>query len=245
LRKDKRFSVDFEPALGHGPITPDPSEERAAPVDDRAGPLERLRDSVANEPAMSGRYDPRLFGRWVKWKRRRCSLAGNLAVTLLVAAVSGPLAVVGALVTADPGFGRYLYVLVFGPVVEELAKQAGMIYLLERKPWRLFAAWQFVFSAVVAGFAFSAIENVLYVTVYAADAGPEAQARLAAFRWAVCTPMHIACATIASFGLIRAWWKSIHESRPADLSTAFPMVVLAMLVHGSYNLVAVFLDGLF
>lgn len=245
MKKDKRFSVDFEPALGHGPIGPDPAEKRGAPGQSREGPLERLRDSVVNEPALTDRQDKRLFGRWVRRRRARCTLAGNLTVTLLVAVLSGPLAVVGTLITVDPGFGRYLYVVVFGPIVEELAKQAGMIYLLERKPWRLFAAWQFVFSGMVAGLVFSAIENVLYIHVYAGDAAPDAIERLAAFRWAVCTPMHVACAAIASLGLIRAWRKHLREGRPAQLSDAFPAVVLAMLIHGSYNLSAIFLDGFF
>ena len=63
--------------------------------------------------------------------------------------------------------GRYLYLIVFGPVIEELAKQSGMTYLLEKKPYRVFAAWQFLFVALLSGLGFAVIENLVYIYVYA------------------------------------------------------------------------------
>ena len=138
--------------------------------------------------------------------------------------------------------GRYLYLIVFGPVIEELAKQSGMTYLLEKKPYRVFAAWQFLFVALLSGLGFAVIENLVYIYVYAPAGGVEDIERLAAFRWVVCTLLHVVCAGIASLGLIRVWKRQVRDGRPADLAAAFPLFAAAMIVHGAYNFAAMFVE---
>ena len=138
-----------------------------------------------------------------------------------------------------------LYIVVFAPLIEEFLKQSGMIYLLERKPYRVFAAWQFVFSALVSALVFATIENLLYIHVYvhpAAIARPEVFTN---FRWTACTAVHLACSAIASLGMIRVWKKQLADGRAADLSTAYTYFVIAIVVHGLYNLLAIFLSRLF
>ncbi|HUT13449.1 MAG TPA: PrsW family glutamic-type intramembrane protease [Thermoguttaceae bacterium] len=238
---DKYFSVDHEPALTGGRFEPDPAERRAKPVGGQADELELLRDSVAAEPALPQYDEPNQWSEWLQLRRRRCTLPGNLAVTLLAALLGGPFAVVGALVAGRQGMVAFVYVVVFGPIVEELLKQSGMTYVLEKKPYRVFAAWQFVFAAVVSGLAFAVIENLVYIHVYARQAGVEDVGKLAAYRWVVCTSLHVVCAAIASLGLIRAWRRQLREGRPVDLGAAFPWFVLAIVVHGTYNFAASFI----
>lgn len=242
MAKKDYFSVHSEPALEGGACRRDPSENRAdlgnLPTEEEA-----LRDSVANEPALADRQDPERWRAWHERKRRECSLAGNLMVTLAVAVATGPAAVVGAFLAGSQGATQAVYAVVFGPIVEELLKQGGMIYLLERRPYRIFASWQFPFAALAAGLAFATIENLMYLHVYAAgpDSGIEDFEAFAAFRWTVCTALHVVCALIASTGLIRAWRRHLADGQPVDLSAAYPLFAVAMAVHGVYNLVALFI----
>jgi hypothetical protein len=239
---DKYFSTDHEPALGHGRFDVDPAEHRAQPVDRPADELEALRDSVAAEPALPEHADPSLWNRWLAERRGRCSRAGNLAVTALAAVLSGPLAIVGALMAGHRGTSGYVYAVVFGPVIEELLKQSGMTYLLEKKPYRVFAAWQFLFAALVSGLTFGAIENLVYIHLYAPAGSVRDPAALAAFRWAVCTPLHVVCAAIASLGLVRVWNRQVRTGRAAELTAALPWFAVAMVLHGAYNFAATFVS---
>jgi len=238
---DKYFSVDHEPALSEGRFETDPAEQRAAPVERRADDLEALRDSVIAEPALPQHADPNQWSRWLEEKRRQCTPIGDLAVTMAVALATGPFAILGALMTGRQGVPGYLYAVVFGPVVEELLKQSGMTFLLEQKPYRVFATWQFPFAAAIAGLMFGAIENLVYLHFYAPAGGVKNLETLAAFRWAVCVPLHVGCAMIASLGLVRAWRRQLRAGGPVELSAALPWFVVAMVVHGAYNLAASFI----
>ena len=243
--KDKYFSIDHEPALTGEPCRPDPAEHRAAPVGGPPSELEALRDSVANEPALPDRADPTQWNRWLELKRAKCSTAGNLGVTLLAALLGGPFAVVGAILSGQPGAGPVIYVVVFAPVIEELLKQSGMTFVVEKMPYRIFTFWQILFAGVVSGLVFGAIENLVYMGRFAAILSAQDLARLAAYRWAVCTPLHVVCAAIASLGLVRLWKKQLRDGRPADLAAAFPFFLPAMIVHGLYNVSAIFLGPRF
>ncbi len=235
--KKKYLSTDYEPALGSAPpVAPDPAEERAASVDRVPDEIETIRDSIAGEPALPGHRDPDRWARWIAAKRAPCTLPGNIAVTLLAALLGGPFAVLGALLAGQQGFAVLVYAVVFAPVIEELLKQSGMTYILEKRPYRVFAAWQFVLAAMVSGLVFAVIENLVYIHVYAAEAEPQTVAALAAFRWPVCTTLHVSCAAIASLGLVRVWKKQLRDGKPANLSAAFPWFAAAMVIHGAYNL---------
>ena len=242
--KNKYLSTDHEPALGGGRFEVDPAEQRAARVDRPPEETEALRDSVADEPALPQHRDTQQWSRWLQQKRSDCTLSGNLAVTLLAALVSGPFAILGALTVGRQGIAALVYVVVLGPIVEELLKQSGMTYLLEKKPYRVFSAWQFVFAGATAGLAFGVIENLVYIHVYAPLGSMEAEdiARMAAFRWSVCTSLHVGCATIASLGLVRVWKKQLADGRPAELSRAFGWFAVAIVLHGLYNFGAFFVE---
>ena len=237
--KDKYSSVEHEPALSGEPHKPDPAEQRAAPVGGPPSELEALRDSVANEPALPDRADPTQWTRWLEHKRGQCTMPGNLGVTLLAAVLGGPFAVLGALVSGEQGAGPILYMVVFAPVIEELLKQSGMTFVLEKKPYRVFASWQFLFAGVVSGLVFGAIENLVYMGRFAAILSARDLARLVTYRWTVCTPLHVICAAIASLGLIRAWKRQLRLGRPADLAAALPFFVAAVVLHGLYNVAAI------
>lgn len=243
-RRDKLFSVEHEPALQAGHFTPDPAEARAGAPGDSRSELERLRDSVAAEPALAECVAGEAWSAWLDSRRAACTPAGNLLVTLLAAVLGGPAAVLGVFLSGHQGAAGLLYVVAIAPVLEELLKQSGMLYILERMPYRISGAWQFLLAAAVSGLTFSAIENVVYVSIHAAHLPAEKQAALAAYRWAVCTPLHVGCALLGSLGLVRVWKKRYRDGRPADLSVGMPPLVAAMAIHGTYNLLATFVGAL-
>ena len=63
-----------------------------------------------------------------------------------------------------------------------------------------------------------------------------------AFRWTICTALHILCTVISSMGLRRVWRESLAKNCPFRLSEAFPWFVAATAVHGLYNLSMMLLD---
>lgn len=241
---DDLHSARHEPALGHGQPEPSGARHRLAPPRVREDDIERLRDSVFAEPALDVQFDATRWAVWLAERRGRCTLWGNLGVTLVAAAVSGPAAIVGALFVGRQTWWGLVYLVLFGPVIEELLKQSGMIYLLEKKPYRLFAWWQFVFAALVSGTVFATIENLVYLYVYAPLGGVTDIEGLAAYRWTVCIALHVICSAIASLGLVRGWRKMITLGRPFELGDAFPLLAAAIALHGVYNLAAALLfDG--
>lgn len=249
------FDVNAEPSHFQGRFSPDPTEQTVPPIDGREDEISTIRDSVSNEPAFTGELKQTDLALWLIEKRSQCTSAGNLAVTLAAAFVAGLFAVVGALIESintlfilNPIVRMIvfiLYMFLYGPIVEELLKQSGMIYLLEKKPYRLFSRWQFVIAAGISALIFSVIENLLYIHIYVSSQALDNPLAFACFRWVVCTLLHITCSVIASFGLIRVWEKQLADGRAADLARGFRPFVIAMTLHGLYNLVVVLVNPKF
>ena len=230
------FDINAEPANFQGRFSPDPSEQSVPPIDGREDEISTIRDSVSNEPVFTGETKQSELSLWLSQKRAQCTVSGNLAITLIAALVAGPFAIVGAFMMGRQTMYAVLYVILFAPIIEELLKQSGMIYLLEKKPYRLFSAGQFIFAAAISAIIFSAAENLLYIYFYVDPVMLNDPHRFACFRWTVCTLLHVTCSVIASFGLIRVWKKQLADGRAADLAYGFWPFAVAMGVHGAYNL---------
>jgi RsiW-degrading membrane proteinase PrsW (M82 family) len=246
--KRRYLSPDEEPALRGEPQSRDPAEDKVPLQAAAREEIDAIRDAVGNEPHLAmdveGRRASLVYLDWLEEKRRDTTLAGTLAVTLAAALVGGPFAIGGAFMAGRPGLAGAFYIILFGPIVEELLKQSGMIYLLERKPYRIVSSLQFACSAALSALIFATFENLLYLQVFTAGADIDREA-LARFRWPVCTALHMCCAVIASLGLTRVWRKVLAEGKPADLSYAFPLFAIAIGVHGFYNLFAMLFSDIF
>ena len=231
------FDVNAEPSSFQGPFKPDPSERCSPHIDGSEDEISTIRDSVLNEPAFTGQLQQAELGQWLAEKRAQCTLGGNIAVTLTAALIAGPFAIMGAFVSGRQTFFAAVYMVLFAPVIEELLKQSGMVYLLEKKPYRIFSACQFVIAAVISALIFSAVENLLYTNLYADMTAMTDPTAYAAFRWKYCTLLHVTCSVIASFGLIRVWKKQCLDGRAANLAEGFWYVAAAMGIHGTYNFI--------
>ena len=243
--KQDHQSTRHEPAHAGGGFESDPAERRVDPQLPKQEEIDLIRDSVANEPWQTDAATGPSFTEWLTRKRIEVSRAGSLWYTLLAALVAGPFAIMGAFVAGHQGVVQTVYILLVGPIVEELLKQSGMIYLLERKPFRIFSAGQFVFAAAVSALIFATLENLMYIHVYALATDVKDPQSFAQFRWTVCTALHVSCSVVASLGLIRVWRQMSLRGEPADLAYGYPLFATAMVMHSMYNGAAMYFHDLF
>lgn len=233
---EEYFDVNAEPSRFDGRFEADPTEQAVRPIDGHEDEISTVRDSVLNEPTFTGELRQAELGQWLAEKRSRCTLWGNLWVTLAAALIAGPFAIIGAFVSGQQTFFQILYMILFAPVIEEFLKQSGMIYLLEKKPYRIFSAGQFIVAGAVSALIFATIENLLYIHFYSKGQAMENPASYCCFRWTVCTLLHVSCSVIASMGLVSVWRKQLADGRAADLAFGFRYFLAAMILHGLYNL---------
>lgn len=243
--RDFLHSVAGEPVFQDPPPTAHSIEEPLHVEAPGIKPWDATYGGAAGEPALTGGQAwGRAWNDHVEEMARRTSPRVTAAVMLLMMIAAGPLAIFS--VFAHGGaWNMLLYVVVFGPMVEEFFKQSGSIYLLEKKPWHVRAHWQLVLLAAAGALGFSAIENYLYIAQFDAAASRMTAPEFAAFRWAVCTPLHLGCALIGAMGMRRVWEKQRATGAPADISLAGPALVVAVIVHGAYNLMAVLFSKYF
>jgi len=233
-----------EPHLRGRPLQPDPSEERA----DRTlahgqRPDQGVEHTIWDEPALSpllaGAVPPGelTYRRWLLERRDRTTAARSWAITIGAAAAAGPWAVLGAFW----GSGRTVFsvaaLIAFAPLVEEMMKAALALYVVEKKPFLFRSRAQIGLCVVAGAFAFAVLENLLYLNVYI----PKPPVALVRWRWSVCVALHMGCSLIASMGLMRVWtdtWRRLDRPR---LALAYPYVLTAVVVHGTYNALALLL----
>jgi RsiW-degrading membrane proteinase PrsW (M82 family) len=230
------FDVAGEPNFFEGSFAADPTENEVLPLDGRQDEIGTVRDLVGNEPALTGQAEQAQLGEWIGRKRSECTASGSLLVTVTAALIAGPFSIIGVFMSGSQTSWRLVYLILFGPIIEELLKQSGMIYLLEKRPYRLFTAWQFILAAIISAMVFAAVENLLYIHLYTRPSmfnGPQA---FVCYRWTVCLLVHVTCSIVASIGLMNVWQKQMADGRAADLSQAFGYFATAMGIHGLYNL---------
>lgn len=246
-RDESDHSVGREIFLGEG--TPSGNGLEPA-LGNRADPdteEDHIRASVWDEPAsqFAGLRAPENAATYAAWYRRKkgeTSVFDAFAVTILLVLAGGPFALVGTFATGNVGgssIGILLVVLV-APVVEEMLKAGATLITLERKPYLFKSSLQILFAVAASGLIFSIIENLLYIHVYIEDPTPE----IIQWRWTVCTFLHVGCSTIAGLGLIRMFRAADKTDTAPEVRRAYPLLVTAMFLHGTYNASAMVLEFL-
>ncbi|MCP3966455.1 MAG: PrsW family intramembrane metalloprotease [Lentisphaerae bacterium] len=237
MSKKDYFSINSEPALNAS--LPEREEsicvEEIVQNDKPASFWEKQRDSVFSEPAISSENSGDTVRSAILKKAAHISFAKSWGVSFLAGLIGGILSVPGVFLANSGGMFAFGYIIIGGPVAEELMKQCGMIYLTEYKPWYIKNRWQYYFAAIISALIFATIENILYINVYLAKLPLDKLERVASFRWSICTLLHVSCALIASLGLKRVWDGRLLTGKPADLAYAYPYFILAIVIHGLYN----------
>lgn len=237
MKRPDYFSVRDEPAL-HPECCTKKAEPEQPPKEESDVPEEdRIRDSVFSEP---GAVSPHTAYRDWLTAKSRCYTPGKILLATIAAGILGGLAAVpGVFLAGQWTFFQLIYLVGFGPLIEEIMKQAGMIYLLEKRPCSVQRGWQFVLASVIAAGIFATLENLLYQHLYLHSLKPDALSIVMVFRWRVCLCLHVSCAIIAGMGLRRAWLRHREQGRPVELSDAYGWFTTAIVLHGVYNLLAV------
>ena len=159
----------------------------------------------------------------------------GVAHFLWLCVASGAFAVICALAKGVLGLG-ILAVCVGAPVIEEMAKVVLPMMWLEKAPWRFRSAWTIVLACLASALVFATIENLLYFHVYIPE--DKCESGIIWFRLIVCTSVHVICTITSAFGLARAWREARDGACGFYSSAVTPYLVVAMVMHGVYNVFA-------
>lgn len=195
-------------------------------------------DDLADEPAL--RWRPDLpAGPQTVWERRDATPGSRrwLAV-LAVAIASGPFAIAAAMVqNSFSGAVLVLLLVAVGPLIEEIVKGAGALFLAEQRPWLVPAAWTLPVVTCLSGLVFASIENWWYLEVLIDD--PSRQ--IIQWRWIFGPLVHGVGSLIVGLGAARLWRQAMTTGRRAPFDLAQPFIVTAAVFHGLYNGLALLL----
>jgi len=240
--RDKLFSVEDEVALH-----PDMNRERTH-LEDMPEAPEKEADSnacyyssTAFEPGVGNGESPE-YRELIRKEQERFPASSAPFLSVLAGIVGGLFAVPAVFLDtlgSSLGFGLGLgaaVLIVIGPFAEETLKQSGAVFQLEKMRGSIRHGWQFFLSGALGGLVFSVLENLIYQYIYLRTLPPEKLADVMAFRWTICTALHILCTVISSMGLRHVWRESLEKERPCRIYDAFPWFAAATAVHGLYNL---------
>ena len=127
--------------------------------------------------------------------------------------------------------GVYLAVVLVGPAIEEACKPIGVILMLEKFPHWLRGRKQVLLMAVLGALVFATLENLMYVYVYHPQGGPG----FVAWRYAVCTAVHVAATGVFGIGLAKMWRRIRETGGSFDIDVIFRYYVGAVAIHAAYN----------
>src|SRR5690606_7996590 len=134
--------------------------------------------SIYSEPHLAADVEPEEteLAQLINQQRAETSPLALAAVVILVAFLAGPVSILGTLAAGNQGYVRSLYLVAGGPVIEEMMKLGGLLYLLEKKPWYITHGWQIVLAACISALLFGIIENLVYGGIYLASLSGTARA---------------------------------------------------------------------
>ncbi|HKY78133.1 MAG TPA: PrsW family glutamic-type intramembrane protease [Acidimicrobiia bacterium] len=195
-------------------------------------------DDLADEPALQWRPDLPA-GPQTVWERRNATSHGRRwTAVLAVAVASGPFAIAAAMVeNSFSGAALVLLLVAVGPLIEEMVKGAGALFLAEQRPWLVPAAWTLPVLTCLSGLVFASIENWWYLAVLIDD--PSRQ--IIQWRWIFGPLVHGVGSLIVGFGAARLWRQAMTTGRRAAFDVAQPYIVTAAVFHGLYNGLALLL----
>ena len=199
--------------------------------------------SVWDEPGLSQSLSGEAPDHAVTWfgyylqMRESTSAKTSWLITILTAIIGGPLAILGTLIEGATQSGL-LTIIAIGPTIEEIMKVAIPLWIVEKRPWLFRSSTQILICCFASGLAFAAVENVIYLRFYI----PNPSVSLAQWRWTICVLIHSSCSLLAGVGVMRMWKLFQAEKTTPQISYAGTALLSAIILHGSYNAIATFLE---
>jgi RsiW-degrading membrane proteinase PrsW (M82 family) len=227
MSQDEDHSIENEPHL----------QKNGAGMADALSETSRVEHTVWDEPALNPAArdqmpsDAITYARWLERKIEERSELFISMTPILVALVAGPLAILGTLFNGSSSYLGVLNLTVFGPATEEIMKVAGLLWIVEKQPFRFTSRLQILLCACAGGLAFGVIENLIYLNIYIENP-PDS---LVYWRWTVCTALHGGCSIVAGLGIMRVWKITMVKREKPRLAHATPYLVTAFVLHAAYN----------
>jgi len=251
-KPSNNHSVFDEPHMNGDNFVLDRSEAVVSEKQKKRKPLsveQLVEHTVWDEPGISEELSGKIpdsaltYRRWFKAGIQKTSSARSWLITFLLTLASGPWAVLGVFVLAFQGMSGFggVAVVIFGPVTEEVLKVISALIVIEKRPFFFKSARQIFICCVFSGLVFAFIENLLYLHLYISNPTPQ----LVLWRWSVCVLLHSGCTAVSSIGLIAMWSKSVSEFTKPRILDMLPYLVLAAVIHGVYNNIALFISPFF
>jgi RsiW-degrading membrane proteinase PrsW (M82 family) len=196
--------------------------------------------ALGDEPALGHLADTGLptFGSIYRDRRAATPNSRMWLAAVVAALLSGPFAIIGALLGPGGVVSALILVVVIGPLVEEVMKVAGALYLAEVRPWLVPSAATLIFVAVCSGLVFAAVENGFYLWLIIDDPSPE----IIRWRWTFGPIIHGAGSLLAGIGVARMWERLDSSGNRSDPAVALPWILTGAAIHGAYNLFATWLE---
>jgi RsiW-degrading membrane proteinase PrsW (M82 family) len=199
-------------------------------------------DDLDDEPALQWRPDlPGADRDSLARRRRETPAARRWAAVAAAVVLSGPFAIAGAMFeNSTSGAAAVLLVVAVGPLIEEIVKGAGALYLAEERPWLVPAAWTLPLITLLSGLVFASIENWWYLSVLVDDPSQS----LIRWRWTFGPLVHGTGSLLVGLGAARMWRHSTLTGRRPAFDLAQPLIIAAAVLHGAYNGLAMLLSAL-
>lgn len=155
----------------------------------------------------------------------------------LIALAGGVLGIMGAFFQeSQQGVpSAFLAPFFAAPIIEEAVKPVGVYILLAKAPQLLRSRLYTAFLSALGGLSFAVIENLVYLNIYF----PEHTQSMIVARFALALPVHMLGSFIAGFGINKRLAASVKGEVPL-LSGNWKFFITAMVIHGLYNISAVF-----
>ncbi|UDQ97362.1 PrsW family glutamic-type intramembrane protease [Lentisphaerota bacterium WC36G] len=166
-------------------------------------------------------------------------LSKSYLLVIIVALIGGLLSIpITFILSFTNATNNFLTGILGTPLIEELAKAIGCIYILEKHPYWIKNSAQIIFCCVFGALIFSVGENLLYINVYLNDLSSDVLLKVAHFRWRYCTLLHLSCSFIVSLGMLKVYHGIKSSNKIFVLKEGKFYFILAIVIHISYNLLA-------
>jgi hypothetical protein len=174
------------------------------------------------------------YTNWLRAKIAATSVDKSWTVTALAALLGGVWAILAAMINNSSFGGSIVFIAVLvAPVIEEVMKIALTAWIVEVRPYLFKSTAQVRIACIASGAMFGVLENVYYVLAVLPAMGADDSVYL--FRWIVCTALHITTTIISSIGIARVWTQATTNLSEPNLDAAYPWLLGAIILHGTYN----------
>ena len=137
--------------------------------DDLSNVTSRQEHSLSSPRSICNNSGDSYYELWFKDLFAHHPMFKIVPATVLAGLLSGIIAVIGAFFRPEGPWLVILNIFFFSPFMEELFKQIGLIYLLEKRTWLLRFTWQFPLAGALSGLTFAVLENLIYRYHHLAD----------------------------------------------------------------------------